>query len=118
MQVNKPEQFEFVLDYVDCSFKFKDLRRIVDMNNFAMLKAYINTLKYQSDLTDDIIAIYEWNKRATKSEIFEMQLGENQRITIHRMKGKFKFHYQLNSQQSIEIYCFKLDFKFQLQNHL
>ena len=46
LQVHKPDQFEFVLDYVDCTFKFKDLRQIIEVNNFGLLRAYVNTLKY------------------------------------------------------------------------
>ena len=61
--MNRPEQFEFILDYVDCSFKFKDLCQIVEVNSFGMLRAYVHTLKYSMDLNDDIVAINEWNKR-------------------------------------------------------
>ena len=71
LQVNRPDLFEFILDYVDCTFKFKDLRHIIEVNSFRVLRAYVNTLKYQQELSDDIVALNEWNKRSGSGSGFE-----------------------------------------------
>jgi len=55
MPVYEPENFEFVLDYVDCSFNFQDLKHILNTNNYKSLKAYVNNLKYESELNYDIV---------------------------------------------------------------